>query len=182
MLKAACCLGFFGFLRTAEFTVPLCSKYDPGIYLSLADIAIDSHSKPTELQIHINQSKTDPFCKGVDIFIGCSQADTCPVATIINYLAARGPAHGPLFICANQAPLSHSQLVTELQAALQQAVINPLAYCGHSFHIGAASTAAANGIKDSLIQILGRWQNTVYLQYVKIPRNQLASISISLMQ
>ena len=182
MLKAACCLGFFGFLRTAEFTVPSCSKYDPGIHLSLADIAIDSHSKPTVLQIHIKQSKTDPFRKGVDIFIGRSQADICPVATIINYLASRGPAHGPLFICANQAPLSRSRLVTELRAALQQAGINPLAYCGHSFRIGAASTAAANGIEDSLIQILGRWQSTAYLQYVKIPRSQLASISSSLMQ
>ena len=105
MLKAVCCLGFFGFLRTAEFTVPSCNKYDPGIHLSLADIAIDSHSKPTVLQIRIKQSKMDPFRKGVDIFIGRSQADICPVATIVNYLVARGPAHGPLFICANQAPL-----------------------------------------------------------------------------
>ena len=42
-------------------------------------------------------------------------------------------------------------------------------YAGHSFRIGAASTAAANGIEVSIIQTLGRWISSAYLDYIRIP-------------
>ena len=47
-------------------------------------------------------------------------------------------------------------------------------YCGRSLRIGAATTAAAKGLEDSIIKTLGRWESVAYLQYVKIPRQQLA--------
>ena len=47
--------------------------------------------------------------------------------------------------------------------ALQNVGIDPQAHSEHSFRIGAASTTAAKGVDDSLIQILGRWQITAYL-------------------
>ena len=50
-------------------------------------------------------------------------------------------------------------------------------YVGHSFQIGAASTAAAVGVEDSLIQTLGRWKSSAYLSYVLVPRERLASVS-----
>ena len=33
------------------------------------------------------------------------------------------------------------------------------------------------GVEDSLIQTLGRWKSAAYLAYIKIPRQQLASVS-----
>ena len=47
MLWASACIGFFGFFRAGEFTVPTPSTYDPEVHLNLADIAIDSHTAPS---------------------------------------------------------------------------------------------------------------------------------------
>ena len=177
MLPAACCLGFFGFLRAAEFMTPSSAAYDPGCHLSLANVALDSHSAPTTIRIAIKQSKTDPYRKGVHIFIGQSFTDICPVQRMIAYLATRGPSQGPLFMHKDGQPLSRSSLVKKVRSALTQAGMDASIYSGHSFRIGAASTAAAKGVEDALIQILGRWQSTAYLRYVKLPREQLASIA-----
>ena len=66
MLWASACIGFFGFLRAGEFTVPSPSTYDPEVHLNLADIAIDSHTAPSLVCLRIKQSKTDPFREGVE--------------------------------------------------------------------------------------------------------------------
>ena len=68
LLWAACCLAFFGFLRCGEFTVPAQSEYDLGAHLSIRDIAVDSKSSPTTIQVTIKQSKTDPFRQGVQLW------------------------------------------------------------------------------------------------------------------
>ncbi len=66
-----------------------------------------------------------------------------------------------------------------MRKALEATGSDPILYNGHSFRIGAATTAAAKGIEDAIIQTLGRWQSTAYLRYmyVKIPRERLAAIS-----
>ena len=66
---------------------------------------------------------------------------------------------------------------TTFRSALTQAGIDSSLYSGHSFRIGAASTAAANGVVDSLIQTLGRWKSSAYLAYIKIPSENLSAIS-----
>ena len=50
-------------------------------------------------------------------------------------------------------------------------------YAGHSFRIEAAATAAMAGVEDATIQTLGRWQSAAYLQYVRMPSEQLARLS-----
>ena len=67
---AAVCTGLLGFLRAGEFTVPSLESHDAGVHLSLSDIALDSHSDPSMVQLRIKQSKTDPFWQGVEIFLG----------------------------------------------------------------------------------------------------------------
>ena len=156
MLWAAACTGFFGFLRAGEFTVPSQQSYDPKIHLNISDIALDSHVCPSILRLRIKQSKTDPFHQGVDIYLGSTQRDVCPVSALINYIAICSACPGPLFIFQNGSYLTQAALVSHFQAPLQQAGFNHQDFNGHSFQIGAATTAAQCGMEDSLIQTLGR--------------------------
>ena len=177
MLWAACCLGFFGFLRAGEMTVPSDTSYDPSVHLNRSDIAVDNPEAPTVIRVTIKQSKTDHFCKGVNLFLGKTSTDLCPVEVMLNYLMRRGPKAGPLFWFADHHYLTRQRLVGAVRDALRRAGVDQSKYNGHSFRIGAATTAAVNGLEYSIIKTLGRWRSIAYMQYVQIPRDQLANYS-----
>ena len=177
MLWAACCLAFFGFLRVGEMTVPSDSSYDPAVHLSRSDVAANNPAAPTVLRISIKQSKTDPFRQGVDLFLGKTSTSLCPVGALLNYLVVRGPEPGPLFQYKDGRFLTRQRFVEAVKAALQRAGVDQTKYNGHSFRIGAATTAAANGLEDSIIKTHGRWKSLAYWHYIQIPRDQLASYS-----
>ena len=80
MLWAACCLCFFGFLRSGEICTPSDSSYDPSCHLSPGDISSNDPSNPSVLRVNIKQSKTDPFRHGVYIIVGATGESLCPVA------------------------------------------------------------------------------------------------------
>ena len=42
----------------------------------------------------IKQSKTDPFRAGVDIIIGHSKRELCPVVAVLSYMAKEGQDQG----------------------------------------------------------------------------------------
>ena len=177
MIWAACCMAFFGFLRVGEMTVPGEGAYDASVHLSFDDVAIDDTSSPSYVRVHIKRSKTDPFRLGVDLFLGRTRTDLCPVAAILSYLVARGAGPGPFFRFTDGRPLTRSRFVVWVREALADAGVDAGRYCSHSFRIGAATTAAARGIEDSIIKTLGRWESVAYLQYVRIPRQQLTGYS-----
>lgn len=99
MLWAASTLCFFGFFRAGEITTTcmLISSYDPGSHLSLDDIAVDNPAVPSILQVHLKVSKTNSFCKSIDVYIACTNDDLCPVAAMMAYFAVRGNNPGELF-------------------------------------------------------------------------------------
>jgi len=78
MLWAACCVAFFGFLRASEFTSPSQVSYDPACHLSLADITLDNRRSPTLVELHIKQSKTDPYREGASVFSLENQQECMP--------------------------------------------------------------------------------------------------------
>ena len=160
--------------------MPSRQAYDPEVHLSLADLAIYSHEKPSLIRLLIKQSKTDPFRQGVEVFLGASNGDLCPVKALLEYVSIRPAVQGALFLFESGAPLTHSALVDKLHQALRQAGLNDSDFNGHSFRIGAATTAAQRGLEDSLIQTLGRWKSSAFKLYIKLPRSQLASVSRAL--
>ena len=93
------------------------------------------------------------------------------------HLTLRGNSTGLLFHFEDNTPLTKSKFTSKFRDLLIQAGIDSSLYAGHSFRIGAASTAAAKGVEDSLIQTLGRWKSSAYLLYVRLPPDNLAAIS-----
>ena len=67
LVWAACCFGFFAFLRSGEFTIPAGSNFDRTIHVTPRDIAVDSLRSPMMLKVHLKASKMDPTRRGVDV-------------------------------------------------------------------------------------------------------------------
>ena len=176
MVWAACTLAYFGFLRSAEFTVPTFASFSSAIHLSVADIAVDSSTLPSCLRVRIKASKTDPFRKGCFVHIGRGTLPLCAVHAVLAYLSLRGDSPGPLFLLQNGQPLSRTILTDWLRQIMSASGI-PGNFSSHSFRIGAASVAARNGIPDHLIQALGRWTSNAYHLYIRTPSEYLAGLS-----
>jgi hypothetical protein len=97
MVWAAMCLCFFGFLRAGEMTIPSDSTFDAETHLTYSDVAVDDVTNPYTLKVRIKASKNDPFRKGIDIFLGRTRAQLCPVKAMMAFLVIRGDKSGFLF-------------------------------------------------------------------------------------
>ena len=92
-----------------------------------------------------------------------------------------GHSPGPFFLFADSLYLTADRFVTALRSALWSAGTDDAHYAGHSFRIGAASTAAAKGIQESLIKTMGRWESSAYMLYIRTPRETLCAVAQTLM-
>ena len=138
MFWAACTLGYFGFLRAAEFTVPSLASFSPLIHLTVQYIAVDALSSPLCMCIKIKASKTDPFCKGSDIHTGLGRDPLYAVQAMMAYLSQRGSSPGPLFCLQDGEPLSRGLLTDWLKQIMVAAGVAGN-FLSHSFPIGTAS-------------------------------------------
>ena len=50
-------------------------------------------------------------------------------------------------------------------------------YTGHSFRMGAATTAARVGIPDNMIKTSGHWSSEAYRLYIRSSEDDIARIS-----
>ena len=178
--RAACCVGFFGFLRCGKFTVPSANAYKER-HLSITDVAVDIHTNPSTIAIRIMFSKTDQFGLGT-IYLGRTSDSICPVSAVLQYLVVRPSGEGSLFVTSQGTPLTKPNFVNRVKEMLGQVGLDTSHYKGHSFCIGVATTAAACGLSEGLIKSLGRWSCTAYQSYIRIPPTDLASISAILIR
>ena len=136
--------------------MPSSSAFNPSVHLTRADVAVDSHHNPTMLAVNIKFSKTDQMGKRTTIYLGRTSGPICPVSAMLQYVAIRPVTDGVQFITKNSNPLSKSAFATMVQVTLRRVGIDPSRFKGHSFRIGAATTAAACGLNKGLIKMLGR--------------------------
>ena len=113
------------------------------------------------------------------ISLGKSGNELCPVSALLAYLARRGSSQGPLFIFSDGSPLSRQRLVSYLRESRSVLGFNCKSYSGHSFRIGAATTAAATELKDLVTRSLGLWRSDAYQRYIRDAR-ELAQFSRTL--
>ena len=180
MLWAAMNICFFGFLRSGEICCPTSSTFDDSEHLTLNEVSLDSHMAPSRLFLRIKASKTDPFRAGVTIVVGATGQDLCPVLATVPFLSLRGARAGPLFLFADGSFLTRARFVQEVRSLLTAIGVNAATYSGHSFRIGAATTAAQAGVESHVIQTMGRWSSSAYLAYIRLPRDTLSGVSAQL--
>ena len=97
------------------------------------------------VQVHLKKSKCDQFGSGSDEVVG---SELCPVQATLAYVQKRGDARGPFFTGNGKGTVTKSWFVSQLWVVLEAAGLLQDQFAGHSFHIGAATTAAAMGIED----------------------------------
>ncbi|XP_067323238.1 integrase/recombinase xerD homolog [Anolis sagrei] len=163
LFTAAFTTAFFGALRLGEVVAN--SKADASNRaLQLRDISVQDNA----LALRIRKSKTDQLGKGVSLHIrGLEPGHLCPVQSLSRFLTTRGSTPGFLFIHRDGSPLTRYQFMAVFRGALQHLGLPRTEFGGHSFRIGAATTAAAGGVPVEVIKSMGRWKSSAYASYIR---------------
>ncbi|KAG9262830.1 hypothetical protein AMEX_G24742 [Astyanax mexicanus] len=177
LLEAVFLMAFYGFMRPGEFfcnTQSFDHKHD----LAYSGISFS----PTHYNIFLKHSKSDPMRKGVTITITKLNGSLCPFDSMVRFLTSHPhTSAAPLFILPNGLPMTKHWFREHLSRVLKKCSLSPSLYTGHSFRIGAATTAAKIGLPISSIKALGRWTSASYKSYIR-PDNHLvrdAQMSLS---
>ena len=148
---------FIGFMRARQVLLNGKDKFDPSYNLSFADVASDSCSKPSFIQLTQKGSKTEPFRKGVSIIIG---SRLCPKEALFKFLMLWGNKDWPLFLQEDGSPLTKPLFIQVREEALKSAGYHEVGkYAGNSFGAGATTTAAMGipGFIDKHVRQMGEF-------------------------
>lgn len=163
LYQAMFSLAFHAFLRIGEMTVQSAVVANANL-LQLDQLTIGDHEMQVTF-VAYKHSKNTPFVLTIKA-ASTTQRD-CPLAIMNRYLAVRGTIPGPLFLHGNNTPITRYQFNEQLKLALQFSGFNTERFKSHSFRIGAATAAAAQGASDSQIQQLGRWSSDAFKKYIR---------------
>ena len=143
MVWATMSLAFFGFLRIGELTCD--SNFNPECHLTLSDLVFMPKSSPIYMLVRLKVSKTEPFRKGQTVVIGRANSKLCPISAMLAYIESRTPFpnSGPLFTFQSGSFLTRGKFTSETRDLLSKGGLDSSEFAGHSFRIGAATTAAS---------------------------------------
>ena len=173
MVWAAFTLAFFAFLRCSEFTYLGVRKFRPHFDLSTDCITFQPNlACPQYMTVQLKSSKTDVFRHGQSLTVARSSSTICAVMAIRAYFLLARPQSGPLFYFQSGRYLTRGVVSHLLQDSARFAGLPYQCLKGHSFRIGVASVAAAAGLPDWLIKVLGRWSSDCYQLYIRTPQSR----------
>ena len=181
LMKAVLLSAYFGFLRCGEFTVS--KNFQPDVNMTFDDIRLfDDY-----LTLHLKQSKTDPFRKGITLMIFRTGSSLCAYTAVVKYLCLRNScfpsliSHSdPFFVTAQGKPLSRSIYVNHLKLLVSCIGLDSSKFAGHSIRRGSATACALHRIEDHVIQKLGRWSSNCYQRYIETPKSVIRDTQIAM--
>ena len=158
-------------------------SFDPATHLTQSCASFQpSFESPHYILLSLPSSKTDPFQKGVSLYIPAAPGSpTCPIASLkLLYLKDPRLPESPLCVGHDSTPLLCADLIHQLHEDLAQLGFQPSQFSSHSFQWGRASSAAAAGFSDFELQQLGWWHSDTYKLYVEPNKDCLLSLSARL--
>ena len=163
LYQAMFTLAFHAFLRIGEMTVGSISVVNPN-RIHVQQLAVSERSMAVKFASY-KHSKGQPF----NLTIQAGMPGECPVEVMRKYLAIRGTIAGPLFTMTSESPIpvTRAQFNTQLRLCLAFCRYPTTQFTSHSFRIGAATTAAAQGLTDAQIRQLGRWNSDAFKKYIR---------------
>ena len=175
MIWAAFTLSFFGCLRAAEVTIS--DKFRPSADLCREDVTFIDNIDDPFMSIHIKTSKTDKTSLGFNVIVACVPHTACAYCAMSTYLSTQKLSSKDALFQSNGTHLTRTlfqKLVKLYISALGYSSTN---YSGHSFRSGCATSAAAAGMLDWEIKLLGRWASDTYQRYIRAPNGMLAQLT-----
>jgi hypothetical protein len=168
LLQAMYTVAFFGFFRCGELTIR--TTFDPTCHLTCQDVQIQHKT----VKIFLKTSKADRFHRGTDIVLYSNDTDICPVKAMCKYMQIRKHSMAskdePFFVTNIGLPVNRTFFIECLKQILDRGGVDSTKYNGHSFRIGAATSAACARMEDHLIKSLGRWSSDCYTRYIQTPQ------------
>ncbi|VDI80146.1 Hypothetical predicted protein [Mytilus galloprovincialis] len=167
LLRAMMSLAFYCFLRIGEMAVKSESRKNNVIQLSDLNIEFENKVSKRMTVTMRNYKHSDMQPKTISIDKNTSNI-ACPVMAMSSYLNLVKHNSGPLFQFPCGTPVSYAFFSASLKAVLNFVGLNTQLYKGHSFRIGAATSAAAKGVSLEVIQQMGRWKSNAVKNYIRL--------------
>lgn len=182
--------GVRGLFRLGELAVDNTTNQDNRERLLLQqDLAPfhDAACKGYTLRLRI--SKSDAFRESTNIYLFFTRDLVC-AASALEDMIRRCPFHRgsstPLFALDDGRPLLRPKFIELLQQCIR--LVNTKfhldydwsRFTGHSIRRGGATSLAARGVADHLIQTMGRWKSNAHRIYIATPRYNLFQATASL--
>lgn len=165
LMKAMCTMAFFAALRVGEFTRR--AGQPMSHIITLKQVSLEhANGKCVAFTLKMHSFKHHDLGRPIDIKV-CTCEPICPVLSLTQFLDVRGTHEGPLFCWPNGTPISREFFINLLQQALVFCGFDTNYFKSHSFRIGAASWAAANGMTDAQIRLFGRWNSNAFIKYIR---------------
>ena len=136
------------------------ASHNPKVHLNLAG---DNPEDPRVLRVTVKQSKTDSLRKPLP------RQDVIRPAGMLNYLVVREAREGPLFIFKDGRLRTRQRLVRHVREVLESVGEDQSQFPYRGSNGGSGAW--------SVIKTLGRWRSLADLEYISIPKDQLASYS-----